>query len=191
MKPAILIILFSLFGIYSYSQGMIGLQGGIGQTTSDQTNFHAKTPATFGVQYLKIITPDISFGCSVFYEHYSLIYNNNDNSFQGTIIQDCAYLFLTPRIDIGIDHKQYVHWFLSLGPGILVSGSQTTSYGYYTNSGGNFNYTYESNNTSDKINHFVFRIGTGITEHIRITKELHITFSEEFGFLPTAISKNL
>ena len=132
MKPAILIILLSLLTARSHSQEMFGLQGGLGRTTS----YQPEISATFGLNYFKKIAPRIFLGASLFYEHYSLFYNGDINS-TANITQNCAYMFFAPKLDFCIDQNEYIHLFFSLGPGILLSGSQTTSYGYYpTGSGG-------------------------------------------------------
>jgi len=188
MKFSWLTVIFLSVSIHSNSQEMWGLQGGIGQSTTK--TYQTNIKPTFGIQYLTAVAPHLYMGGSVFYENYSLLLTIPPNYILDSVTLDCRYLFLAPKLNVGIGQNEYIHLFFSFGAGVLISGQQTSyfaqrllSHGVYQGT----NYSTESN--PDMMNRLITRIGAGITEHIHIGSDLDITLTEEFGYLPSALSK--
>ena len=195
MKPILLILLFSFVSANAHGQAIFALAGGIGQSTSSQTRLDRNAP-TFSADYLQTVKTHVYIGCSLFYEHYSFI-NNPDGYNTGEtdwVKQESGYLFFTPKVDIGFGKEQNFHLFFSSGPGVLLSGSQaTSSYSMINyNSSNYYNYppVYDTINTSNHINKWVFRISAGVTEYIHLPGGWDILLSEQFGFMPSFFSKD-
>jgi len=169
-----------------------GVKSGLGFTT-DYTS--ASTPS-FGAEYQISPFRHIYLGGSLFIEGYS--FTRNDNTYeqfggQGyTLTQTSSYLYLSPKVDFTVGHHEYFHFYFTGGYGILTSGEQTVtaktpdypSHGFYPG------VVYDTGNTSKNINHRVFRISIGATQHVQILPEWDLVFGEEMAFIPTWISTN-
>ncbi len=201
MKRYLLSILLLISSLTAFSQGTVGVQMGLGSTTEYSTFI---TPA-YSVEYLKSINESVNFGLAVFYENYTFThtlfsqphsYGPNTYEF---VEHNSDYLFLAPKIDIALDRKKQIfHFFTTLGIGRLLSGNQSTEYAYYANvykpsspSGRGYMWSVSNNDYSDKINQSIFRIGTGFTQYVKIAAGIHVTLTEEFGLIPSKLSRGI
>lgn len=192
MKRILLAILLAGFTFPSFAQSMYSVYDGAGFITP----YQSKITPRIGLEYLKGLPPHIYLGGGVSYESYSLLrYNHMYAQYSGPvylIAHNSAYLFINPKIDIGIGHNEYIHAYASAGPGFIMHKEQTTS-SMQPNINNVVNYPglpYDTANTSANVNKCIFRYRFGVTEHVPILKGWDIIFSQEMGFSPSWISKN-
>jgi len=192
MKNSILIGFLFCFVICAHSQSMYGIKAGVGASINLNSD---KTPS-IGAEYLVSPFRHIYMGGGLFFETYSFTSDDNLQRQYGgpgyVITQNSSYIFIAPKIDMGIGHREFVHGFISAGPGFLVSGQQTTGINPLENAApgiypGQFNYT---GNTSNNITATIFRISGGFTEHIPILPEWDVIISEEYCIIPSWLSNN-
>ena len=193
MKRIFLIAVFSLFAFGSFGQGMFGAQAGLGYGTA----YKSKITPAFEGYYLQQIFPRIYIGGSIFYQRYSFkntLISDTNNLAYGDVIsinQRSSYLFLCPKIDLGIGFHRYVHLSLAFGPGLYLGGNQYTYafQPFWTNTSGvSYGKDTVSNNTSYNIPKVVYRVALGVSERIPTHRYWNIMLSQEFSFLPGYIS---
>ena len=193
MKRTFLIAVFSLFAVGSFAQGMFGAQAGLGYGTAYKSRI---TPAVEGY-YLQQIFPRIYIGGSLFFQRYSFkntLISDTSNLAYGDVIsihQQSSYLFLCPKIDLGIGFHKYIHATLAFGPGLYLGGNQYTYafQPFWTNTSGiSYGKDTISTNTSYNIPKVVYRVAVGISERIPTHRYWNIMLSQEFSFLPGYIS---
>jgi hypothetical protein len=192
MKKAILIIFLFFFTVTGEAQSMYGIKAGMGSAINVKSDM---TPS-IGAEYLVSPFRHIYVGGSVFFENYSFTRTDNlQEQFGGPgyiITQNSGYIFIAPKIDMGIGCNEYVHGFITGGPGFLKSGQQTNEINPLESAtSGTYNGQYNfTGNTSNNITATIFRISGGFTEHIPILPEWDIIISQEYCILPSWLSNN-
>ncbi len=187
MKKALLITFLLLCSVLSRSQVRFGAYVAGGITTSSVQDV---TPS-FGIECMKAVDRNVYAGLSMICERYSIISNYSKESaytmgFHRTREQKSTYLFVAPKIDGGIgQNKQRIHLLLSLGVGYLLGGSQLTIDQGSLVASKNARYSLDTFNTSGNINKMVFRMGMGVSEHLGLSRNWELVFTQEAGLLPS------
>ena len=192
MQRLIVLILFSFFATHSYAQGGIyGFEAGAGYGTSYKAHV---TPAFEGY-CLKRFSASLYIGGALSFQRYSFLFATNhapaNYGDMVSIRQKCQYLFFSPKIDLGIGYRKYLHVYFMAGPGIYMGGNQTTNKKepfWTTPSGGNFGADTVGYNTTNNIPNVTFRAGFGISERIPTYRYFNIILSQEFSLLPSHLS---
>ncbi len=194
MKRKLLTAVFCCFSFLSFAQGMFGAQAGLGFTRGD---FSSKlTPSVEGY-YLHKIIPHLYAGAGLLFQHHSISKDLNTGSSisYGDVINistKSSYLFFSPKVDVGIDYRQYFHVHASLGIGVSMGGrqiSQTHSPIWTPPGNPPFGADTIGVNTSYNIPSSLTRFGFGISERIPTGRYWNIMLSQEFGAMPGWLSK--
>lgn len=190
MKHTILLALLCFSFFSSHAQGMYGFEAGLGKATLGKSKL---TPTLRGY-YLKKLSRRIYAGGGISWERYSFNhYINPGNAAYGdalSIRQKSSYVFFTPKIDLGIGYRQYVHLSLSFGPGVFAGGSKfTNQYDPLLNSSGQYyggdTATYDN---TGNIKTLICRFGLGVSERIPTQGHWNITLTQEFGYIPSKLN---
>ena len=129
MKRIFLFSLLMLLAGEMFSQGMFGMEGGIGQSTVKKSHI---TPVIKGY-YLHKFSRTFYGGGVLSYERYSFQEKYNvppapgSNEAVISIRQKTGYLYLSPTVDMGIGYRKYLHVHAVFGLGIFTNGKQTSN----------------------------------------------------------------
>ncbi len=193
MKRTLLFLSLCLIASLSFAQAsFLGVKSGVGFTT---TNNSSLSPS-FGAEYQISPFRHIYLGGSLFLEGYSFsLHDNTYEKFGGqgyTLSQNSSYLFIAPKVDATVGRHEYFHFYISGGMGFLINGEQTITATTPRYPGQGFfpGVVYDTGNTSKNINHIIFRLSMGATQHIQVFPFMDLTCGEELGIIPTWISKN-
>ena len=193
MKKIIWVAALCFASVHCLAQGKYGFEAGIGYTTYNKSYI---TTALQGY-WLGRLTHSFYFGGALSFQRYSLLFSYNPSPTAlafGDILnlrQKSDYLFITPKIEMGIG--RYKHFFanFSMGPGIYMGGNQWT-HQYLpfavTPSGANFGTDTAFSNTSYNVTNIIFRITGGLKQRFTTYRYWNIVVSEEFSYLPGKIS---
>lgn len=188
MKKIMLIAFLSCCTISCFSQGMYGVDAGVGKVTSYQSY---KTPA-FAAYFLTKINRSIYCGGSLNYQRYSFLYSSDvapSAVTYGDVLNTrlkSSYLFFSPKIDFGIGYRKYLHLNFSVGAGVFMGGSEwTNKYEQYfiLPAATSFRSDTALYNTSYNIPNLVFRYAAGLSERIPTRHFWNIVLSQEFSYL--------
>lgn len=202
MKQILLVAFLSFMAVPCFSQKatdalegkntLIGLYLGAGCATSN--NFDVAPSA--GITFLKGL-PDRTFiGISLLYQSFSLRYDNEANSAKrgtgtaGVILKHLStFIFLTPKFEYALDKKQQIHAYVSIGAGFKMSGFDTLHKWDHSYQASGINYYDSTIDLTKNINSMLLRVGVGLEEYLPVGKHWIVTFTEDFGFIPTGITK--
>jgi hypothetical protein len=194
MKSILLAFILSVSALNGYSQKntIIGVFAGGGIASTSNYN----VALSGGIDYAKGLNLRSFIGVEVFYQQFSLLYDNEINSnrhAQGSegeiIMHKTAYAFIAPKFRFCLGRRQNNHFYFSAGVGMNMGGydslrrfnTLSTPSGYKR-----FDTTYDM---SKNINSMVLRIGVGCTQHLIMGNHWRFTFTEDFGFLPGSLTK--
>jgi hypothetical protein len=186
MKRFLLVILLSLGAYNGFSNSLISLWGGAGLATK----YNYDMGVTGGFDFAHAVINRFGIGISAFTQQYNLYYDKELNEFSGASIRHKSmYLFACPKLEYHIGRKGNTHFYLSGGAGFKMGVEDTmhkwAKTSYIPGSG------YDSLvDRSASVNSMVYRVGFGFTEFFSIKGHLSFTFTEDFGFLPSLISKS-
>jgi len=193
MKRYILSALLCCFSICCFGQGMYGFQAGMGFNTG---GYHSKKTPAVEAYYLFKVVPRLYMGGSLYFQRYSL--RNDRDAISGitygdvvSISQKSSYIFVSPKFDLGIGYRQYLHVYATFGVGVFAGGRQfsDTYSPYWTPPGGApYGADTVSKNTTYNIPNAILRYGVGISERIPTQGYWNIMFSQEFGKMPGGLS---
>lgn len=191
MKRILPAVLFALFVTPSFSQGMFGVQGGIGFTTGYKTYY---TPSFEGC-YLAKVSPHIYLGGALAVQRYSFLddLDKGNNLSYGDIIsirQKSSYVFFKPKFDLGIGARKHMHLTFSCGPGVFMSGNKTTQ-NYeplVSPTGGYSGADTVSNSIKYNMRTVVFQATPGIWERIPTHGYWNITLSQELNYISSKLN---
>ena len=185
MKHIVFIFFISLCSVHSFSQGMNGIEGGVGKATA----FNAHITPKIEGYLLGQVGYRLFIGGSIGIERYSLLYNSGktaDNAGLGDIIsirQKSSYVYFAPKADYGIGYRKILHLHASVAGGIFMSGKQVTNSELaFPAPKATLNYAADEN-TTNNIPLFMLRYGAGISERLPTLGFWNVTFSQEFGYL--------
>ncbi|MFI5196377.1 MAG: hypothetical protein ACHQD8_04745 [Chitinophagales bacterium] len=196
MKRILLVVFLSFLSFSGFSQEksntIISLYAGGGCATS---NNYDVAPSV-GFNFLKGIFHRAFFGADVFYQTYALYYDNEQNSAKhgtgnaGVILRHASsFAFVTPKFEYGFGHTQCLKAYLSFGVGFKTGGFDSLrkwDHSYGTSSVNNYDSTLD---LSKNINSMLFRVGVGFKEYLHLGHHWWFTFTEDFGFLPSGLTK--
>ena len=200
MKRILIIILLSFIGVHGFAQSIFGVYGGGGFASSN--NYDAGPSG--GIEYLKGIGVHGLLGFDLFYQGYSLYYDNELNSARhhmglaGYIDRNLtSYAFFTPKVSYTLDKKRNITAFVTAGIGYNIGGFDSIkkwdqSYSSIPVLSNTAAFNYDSViDKSANINKMLFRFGTGLTEYLHVGRgRWCFTFTEDFGFLFTSLNTN-
>ncbi|MCW3123755.1 MAG: hypothetical protein JWQ38_3247 [Flavipsychrobacter sp.] len=184
MKRIALAFVFSLIAHHSFSQGMYGVEVGLGKAMSYKADF---TPRLEGF-LMKAVGRHVQVGGALAFERYSFLYGTGitaDNGVPGDILyikQKSTYTYFLPKIDVGFGYRQYIHAGASAGAGIFTSGSQVTNKIDPFPTPGVPGYVAD-HTTTNNIPTFMFRYGMSISERIPTKGFFNVVLSQQFGHL--------
>jgi hypothetical protein len=196
MKQRLLILVFLTILPASnlFAWGMYGFYGGVGMPTA------YKGYKTFTAEgyFLKKLMEDVYGGGAISYQSYSFLndlgkdINSANYGDMLSIRHKSSYLFLRPKLDVGIGYRQYVHLNVSAGPGFLMGGSQyhNKAEPFWVTPTGATGKDIVSFNVSYNIPSVVMRYTFGVSERIPTHGYWNIMLSQEFSYIPTDFDKN-
>ncbi|MBC7555178.1 MAG: hypothetical protein H7257_14510 [Taibaiella sp.] len=184
MKRTLLAVLLIFGSLQGFSYSLTGIFAGAGLATRHNYD----VGIGFGAYYLKTLNSRIGIGLTAFSQQYNLYYDNeNDNIIGGSIRHKSNYAFAAPLMQVALGKKGSTDFYVNAGVGFNVGVSDTLRKWSRSPYGG---VAYDSVIDQAKgINSMVTRIGFGFTEFLPMTKHLYFTFTEDFGFLPSQLSK--
>jgi hypothetical protein len=192
MKRLILAAMLPLFTFAGHAQNtLFGFFGGAG--TSLNYNYDLGTAA--GVTFLKQGKGRSAIGADLFFQSYGILYDNEQYSAKDgngnagvTILNKTSYIFVTPKFAVFLGKKNLVDGYISFGAGFKMSGKETMR--KWDKNPGIVKSAYDSTlDTSPNINSMVLRVGAGLSEHLRMGKKWCFSFTEDFGFIPSSLTK--
>lgn len=192
MKRIIPAVLLSVLAVSGYAQNTIlGLFGGVGTSV----NYNYDVGLAGGFTFLKPIAGRTGLGADLFYQSYGIKYDKeayaikNGTSNAGvTILNKSSYIFLTPKINQSFGYLNTLEAYLTVGAGFKMGGKETMR--KWDKSHGTVAADYDSTiDTSPNINSMVMRFGFGLTEYIYLGNKWWFTVTEDFGFIPSSITK--
>ena len=204
MKRILLIAFLSFTAFRGSSQTVVGLYGGAGCATSNNYNVAPSggLELLFGMHH----GGRMFIGADVFYQTYSLYYDNEANSekhhqsYAGYIERlATASAFFAPKFSYGLGKTQDIKIYVDFGVGYNIGGFDSVrkwDNKYYNNSTGNYTYgngvgSYDSTiDASKNINKLLIRGGCGATEYLSIGKHWFINFTEDFGFISQSLTQS-
>jgi hypothetical protein len=172
--------------------GMIGIQAGVGYTIGNKGYV---TPTAEGY-FLKKITYHFYAGGALSFQRYSLqkeFKNDDASASYGDLLsirQKSTYFFVCPKLDLGVGYRNYYHLYFAFGPGFYAGGGQWyyTREPQYTTSAGQVGSQTVATNTTYNVRNVVMRVTAGITERIPTLGVWSIVLSQEFTYLPGALT---
>jgi hypothetical protein len=196
MKRILLVVLLSFLAIPGFSQfhanTFIGLYGGAGCASKNNYN----VAPSLGIAFLRGISTRYLIGADLFYQTYSLYYDNEQNSAKhgsgnaGVILRHLSsYAFFTPKFEYAIGFNGHLHVYTTVGVGFKMSGYDTLQKWdhSYTSSGlGNYDSTLDM---TKNLNSMLFRIGVGFKQYLKLGDHWRFVITEDFGFLPSGLTK--
>lgn len=173
---------------------------GLGNMFGPYESQKSATVPCFGISYMNKVGRHIFVGAKVFYNTYSFTFkhselNNLFDLFVNVPVTTTStevtcknhYISLAPLIDLGVGKRQYIHFFLMPGIGILANGNMST-YGYTNNPNpGTAPYDYYANTTS-YLNKNILQVSYGMTEHFPLNKMWHLTLTETLCNQPSGLT---
>ncbi len=189
MRIVLLSVLFCVFSLSSFSQGQYAFLAGSGFTTSYTSHY---TPTLDGY-FLTRLTRSLYAGGALSYRRYSFEYSSGaGNPAYGDVLnikQKSSYLYLAPRIDLGVGYRKRFHFYFALGPGILLGGSKETSYyePLYQHTGpasGSDTVTY---NTNASMRTLIFNYAVGVTYRLPLGY-WNVIFCQEFSYITSKLN---
>lgn len=193
MKRLLFFLALGLYCLPAAGQGMYGFEGGVGLGTAYKPYL---TPVLEGY-WLQRITHRIYAGGALKLEKYSFLYEPAAHPATATygdlinIRQKSAYLFFSPKIDYGIGYRKYIHLHASAGPGLYMSGQQTSyeHQPFWTTAAGNVGADTIGANTTYNLPNAIFRYTLGITERIPTSGYWNIVLTQELSMVSGSLSK--
>ena len=174
------------------SNTIAGIYAGGGAATSNNYNI----APSLGFVLIKGYGNRSFFGGTLFYQAFSLRYDNEQNSARngtgnaGAILRNVSsYVFLAPQFEQSLGKHNNFHVYFNLGIGFKVSGFDSLR--KWDHSYGNPGvYNFDSSlDLSKNLNSMVFRIGVGFNQLLGLGPHWRLIFYEDFGFLPGGITK--
>ena len=199
MKKILLSFLILGCAAGAFAQSRIGLELGMSNTVftpgsdhSDYTYKHASnTSPMLNLYYQYKASHRTYVGINVGIEHFSFVYGQKVSDTQQSIIQHkSTYLSFAPTFDVGLGNHQYIHLYFTGDLGFILAGQQTVSNDIYNSIQIGSDQAVGSAIADDNVNHFIFRFGAGIREHIPVSKLWHITFSEGYMVMTNNLTYN-
>lgn len=158
--------------------------------------YHSGITPTAGFEYMRSPLRHVYVGADAVFENYFFTKNDDEYSRFGgygyKITQDVSYAYISPKVDIGVGHKEHWHAFFSMGPGFMLSGTQriaqTTGLSGPSVHPGN---QYDNPDISKNLNHTVLRICFGASFHILFgQRKWDLTAGPIACIIPTWLSTN-
>lgn len=187
MKPYILSILCSLMSLSSFSQSMLGVDGGVSMATffkpfpaSNNTCCKnitgSESPAfSLGITYLKTqkAHPNFYWGAKLYLQQYSFDRRTRSggNGFGDQIIHNSSYIFAAPAIDLTAGRKQVRHFQVMLGVGYRIDANEKTSTYHYHQRDSFFS-------SAKNVSRFLLQPGIGFSQHIRAHDNWDVVVTE-------------
>jgi hypothetical protein len=178
---------------FAQTGNIFSFYGGAGFGLSNNYN----SGISGGFEYLKGIFDRTALGATVFYQGYSLYYDNEAYGAKGgignagvTILNQSAYVFFCPKITHDIGKSGLIKYYFDAGVGYNMGGTETMR--KWDRSVGSAVGIYDSTiATSPNITKLVMRVGVGLTEYLKLGNRWWFTFTEDFGFVPQNISSTV
>ncbi len=192
MKRFIPALILSVLATTGYAQNTIlGLFGGVGTSL----NYNYDVGMAGGFTFLKPIAGRTGLGADLFYNSYGIKYDKEAYSVTNgagnggvTILNQSSYIFLTPKINQSFGYYNTLEAYVTVGAGFKMGGKETMR--KWDRGNGSLVNDYDSTiDTSPNINSMVFRLGCGLTEYIYLGGKWWFTVTEDFGFIPSSITK--
>jgi hypothetical protein len=172
----------SLFGLY------------LGGGCATSNNYDIAPSA--GIEFVKGMGQRTGLGFNLFYQGYSLYYDNEKNSAKhgtgiaGAILRHASsYVFVAPRVEYGIGRKQKIHFYANVGVGFKISGFDSLRKWDHSYNNPSVNNYDSSLDMSKNMNSMLMRVGVGFKEYFNLGKHWRFTLTQDFGFLPMGLTK--
>ncbi len=194
MKPFLLVVLLSFFAIGGYSQNnaIFGVFAGGGCATSNNYD----VALSGGIDWAKGTSERTFLGAEVFYQQFSLLYDNEANSAKhglgtsGEIIRHkSAYAFIAPKFRFCAGKKMHTHFYFAPGLGMNMGGYDSVRRFSRVYTTGGYVKSDTTLDMSANINSMILRMGVGITQYMPVGEHWRFTFTADFGFLPGSLTK--
>lgn len=189
-----LAFVLTLFSLQAQAQGMYGFDVGLGKATLGKSY---STPVVSGY-YLKKLSRTFYLGVAVAHQRYSFSYNYNKASSSLnydeaiSVRSKSSYLFASPKFDVGIGYRKYLHFFGTFGPGLLLGGNQVsyTLKPYQTLPSGTTATDTAGIITSGDVPRLISRYSMGASWRIPTGRYWNIMLSAEYNVIPSSLNNN-
>ncbi len=192
MKRITLVVFICLLAIRGYAQPrtFIGIYGGGGLALTNNYD----VAISGGLDFTRGIQNRLNWGFKLFYQQFGLGYDNEAYGAKdgvgnaGAILNNkSSFVFIAPKLDVGIRRMQNVHFYVDAGVGFKMSGTETLVKWDHSN-GANYGNYDSVVNTTPNITSMLIRVGAGLVEYLYTSKHWRFTFTEDFGFIPQNLS---
>ena len=198
MKRILLIAYLSILAVPGFSQQeeghntLFGLYGGAGWLTK----YNYDVAPSIGFEFLKEIHRRTYFGFDLFYQGYSMYYDNEANDathgtgVAGMILRHTSsYVFIAPKFEYALGANDVVHAYVALGIGFKISGFDSLRKWDHSYNEPGVTYYDSTLDLSKNINSMILRVSFGFKEYLPLGAHWRFTFTEDFGFLPNSLTK--
>jgi len=205
MKRTLLVAFLSFLTLAGYAQvttihgtnTFIGIYGGVGVATRNNYDIGISGGFEFekGIASKQSGDSRLGIGANLFYQSFSLLYDREQYDSRHGLgnagVMDrvkAAYIFITPKFDVGIGRHQNTHGYITVGAGFKMSGFDTLRKWDHSlgNPGvGNYDSTLDM---SKNLKSMALRFGAGFKEYIYLGNHWRFTITEDFGFLASPIT---
>jgi len=192
MKRILLLVFLSVLATGSFSQTLIGLYGGAGLATSNNYD----VGISGGLDFAKAIGNKTWLGANVFYQGFSLNYDNEANSARhgdgiaGFIERNSTgYVFVAPKLVHDVTRNGLIKFYVNVGVGFKMSGFDSVHKWNHSYDSINVRRYDSTNDNSKNINSMLVRVGTGFIEYMHLGGNWWFTFTEDFGFIGGSLVK--
>jgi hypothetical protein len=186
MKKLLLILLISLFAQQSYSNSFYFGWDGFGMATRNNFNM----AMSYGAYYYSGIAFGTGLGATEFYQRYNTYYSReNRSTVGGSLRADVTYRFFSPMVVFQLSHSGQSQVYFTGGIGELQSGGEAIYNKWSRAPWSNKGEVYDSTiDFTPELNKYIFRIGFGFTQFMRLGGNFHMFINEDAGVLATPIS---
>ncbi len=194
MKSILLALLlsFTLFKGYSQKNTIAGIYAGGGIATTN--NFDVALSG--GLDYAKGLNLRTFLGAEVFYQQFSLLYDNEARSarggsgFAGEMLRHTsAYIFIAPKLRYCAGRHQNAHFYVDAGLGMNMGGYDSLHRWNSVSTPNGYVRMDTTVDQSENIKSMVLRFGAGWTQYIYLGNHWRFTFTTDFGFLPGSLTE--
>ncbi len=140
---------------------------------------------SYGAYYYRGITKGLALGTLEFYQTMNLYYGREVKSIVGSSLRtDITYRFFSPMIVLQTGHTGQSQVYFTGGVGELQSGGEATFSKWsrvpWSGPAGVYDSTIDF---TEKLNKYVFRLGFGLAQYVRLGGNFHMFVNEDAGFL--------
>ncbi len=139
----------------------------------------------YGAYYYRGITKGLGLGTLEFYQNVNMYYSRETRSTMGSSLRtDITYRFFSPMIVVQASRSGQSQVYVTGGIGELQSGGEATFNKWSKVPWNTTGEVYDSTiDFTPTLNKYVFRLGLGLTQFVKLGGIFHMFVNEDVGFI--------